>query len=66
MSEESKNMELTKEQLDAVAGGIGGKGGGQKGGGDLDHVSCPNCGEINEIPTTRTIICKKCGIEFEP
>ena len=57
---EEKNVELTKEQLNEVAGG-----GGRKDG-DLDHVRCPNCGAKNEIPNTRTIICKKCGTEFEP
>ena len=41
--DENKNIELTKEQLDEVAGGVGGKDGGRKGG-DLDHVRCPNCG----------------------
>ena len=65
MSGENKNIELTKEQLDEVSGGVGGKDGGRKDG-DLDHVRCPNCGAKNEIPTTRTIICIKCGTEFEP
>ena len=37
MSEENKSMELTKEQLGEVAGGVGGKDGGRKDG-DLDHV----------------------------
>ena len=63
MNEENKNIELTKDQLDEVAGG---KGGNQKGSGDLDHVLCPHCGAKVEIPRTRTITCPKCGTEFEP
>ena len=57
---ENKNLELTKEELAGVAGGIDRKDG------DLDHVRCPYCGAKNEIPVTRTVICKKCGEEFEP
>ena len=54
--------ELTKEQLNGVAGG-----GGTRKDKDTDMVRCPNCGAANDVPAKagRTVICFKCGTEIE-
>ena len=54
--------ELTKEQLNGVAGG-----GGTRKDKDTDMVRCPICGAANDVPTNagRTVVCFKCGAEIE-
>ena len=65
MKEENKKVELTKEQLDQVAGGAEMKG--EKGGKDSDMVRCPGCGAPNTVPAKdgATVICSACGKEFQ-
>ncbi|MBQ3704517.1 MAG: hypothetical protein II885_17465 [Oscillospiraceae bacterium] len=57
--DENKSIELTKEQLDEVAGG-----GGKKG---YETVSCPYCGEEKEVSYKpgKTVTCSACGKQFE-
>ena len=59
MSEENKNIELTKEQLSEVAGG-----GGKKG---YETVTCPYCGAEKEVRYQhgKTVTCSACGKQFE-
>ena len=62
---EGKNLELTKEQLDNVAGGAGMKG--EKGEKDSDMVRCPGCGAPNTVPAKdgAAVTCSACGKEFQ-
>lgn len=60
--DENNKIELTKEQLNEVAGG-----GGTRKDKDTDMVRCPSCGAANDVPAKagRTVICFKCGTEIE-
>ena len=59
MNEENKNVELTGDQLNEVAGG-----GGKKG---YETVSCPYCGAEKEVryQPGKTVTCSACGKQFE-
>ena len=59
MKDEEKNIELTKEQLDKVAGG-----GAKKG---YETVSCPYCGAEKDVlyKPGKIVTCSACGREFD-
>ena len=63
--DEKKSMELTKEQLGAVAGG----GGKPKQDFGKRTVNCPSCGAENELPMLISpgmkFHCSACGAELE-
>ena len=66
MSEENKNIELTKEQLGGASGGGDGKPKQDFG---KRKVNCPGCGAENELPTLISpgmkFNCSNCGAELE-
>ena len=63
--DESKNIELTKEQLCEVAGG----GGKPKQDFGKTTINCPSCGAENELPVLirpgMKFHCTECGAELE-
>ena len=61
-NKENKKIELTKDELNKVAGGYT-----KKEKMEYDTVKCPHCGAKNEVPMKDglTVTCSSCGKQFQ-